>query len=196
MPRATDDRLGEVRRRIAHLEVNAQQGSADARLRTQQYLDGAHRAESLARAALHERAAAVDGSLERLENELELATHRVAAEFATTAEEFRDAAQALLHRWDVVLDRMQAQAAAETPPAREQSEAALADLRQRRLAIGEALTDIHKSPSSSWHHTRTRVLSRFDELKRKTDEASSRHGGIPRTPTESTLIGWTTNRSR
>jgi DNA anti-recombination protein RmuC len=172
MPTATDDRLSEVRGRIARLEVTAQQGTAAARHQVRQYVDSVLRAERSARAAVHERAAAVDGSLEHLHNELALATHRVAAEFATTAEEFRDAVDAKLRRWDVVLDRKQANAAARTPPARERAEAVIAELRQHRLAIEEDLADARETAGSGWLDTKSRVLQQLDELKRKADAAS------------------------
>ena len=176
MATATDDRLREVRRRIARLESDAQHVTAASRSRMRQYVDGVLLAEEAARAALHERAAAEDESLEHLHNELDLATHRVAAEFAKTAEEFRDEVEAELQRWDVILDRMQAKAAARAHPARERAEAVIAALRQRRLAIGESLNDLRMTAGSGWHDTRNRVLLQLDELKRSADVAAWRHG--------------------
>ena len=84
MATATNDRLGEARRRIARLEVETRRGPADAKPRMQQYIDTLRRDEESARASARERAAAVDDRLEQLENELELAEHRVAGEFAAT----------------------------------------------------------------------------------------------------------------
>ena len=112
MATATTNHLGEVRRRIARLEVQAQRGTVDAKSRMQRYLDGLRREEESARASARRRAADVDERLEQLENELELAEHRVAAEFAVTEEEFAGAIDAELHRWDAYLDRMQVKAAA------------------------------------------------------------------------------------
>jgi hypothetical protein len=179
MTTATDDRLGQVRRRLAGLEVDVQQGAASARPRMQRYIDGVRRAEASARAALRERAAAVDESLEHLHNELELATHRVAAEFAPTAEQFRAEVEAELHRWDVVLDRMQARAAARLLHDRERAEAVIADLRRNRLAIGESLSELSAAAGSGWHDTGDRVLLQFDDLRGRADAASWRDGGDP-----------------
>lgn len=169
MATATNERLGEVRRRIARLEVEAQRGTADAKSRMQQYIDTLRQDEESARASARERAAAVDERLESLDNELQLAEHRVAAEFATTQEQFVDAIEAELHRWDTRLDRMQAKAAAKSGAARERAEAAIADLRQRRVSIGNSLDDMRTASGESWHGAKTRVLAELDDLKSKAD---------------------------
>jgi hypothetical protein len=171
MATATNDYLGEARRRIARLEVQAQRGTADAKFRMQRYIDTLRLDEESARASAHARAAAVDESLEQLENELELAEHRVAAEFAATWEQFTAAIDAELHRWDAYLGRMQTKAAAKTGAAREQAEAAVAELRQRRVSIGKSLADLGTTPSDAWDDAKARVLAQLDELKSKADTA-------------------------
>jgi hypothetical protein len=171
MATATDERLGEVRRRIARLEVMAQRDTADARSRLQRYIDTLRRDEQSARASTHEWAAAVDERLEQLDNELALAEHRVAAEFATTQEQFTDALEAALDRWDVYLDRMQVKAAARTGIARERAEAAIADLRQRRISIGKSFSDAGTAASEGRRDAKTRVLAELDDLKSKADAA-------------------------
>jgi hypothetical protein len=171
MATATNDRLGEVRRRIARLEVEAQRGTADAKSRMHLYIDTLRSDEESAQAAARERAAAVDARLEQLDNELELAEHRVAAEFAATKEQFADAIKAELHRWDAYLDRMQTKAAAKAGAARKRAEAAIADLRQRRVSIGTSLSDVGTEAGKDWHDAKTRVLAELDDLKRKADAA-------------------------
>jgi hypothetical protein len=171
MATATNERLGQVRRRIARLEVEVQRGTADAKSRMQRYIDTLRRDEESARASARERAAAVDERLEQLDNELELAEHRVAAEFAETEDQFNDALEAELRRWDAYLDRMQARAAAETGAARERAEAAIADLRQRRVSIGKSLTDVGTVAGDGWRGVKARVLAELDELKTKADAA-------------------------
>ena len=170
MATATDD-LDEVRRRIARLEVTVQRGTAEARSRMQRYINTLRRDEEAARASALDRAAAVEERLEQLKNELELAEHRVAAEFAATEDQATDALTAELHRWDVYLDRMQAKAAANTGVARERAEAAIADLRQRRVSIGKRLADIGTAAGDGWRDGTSRVLSELDELKSKADAA-------------------------
>jgi DNA repair exonuclease SbcCD ATPase subunit len=177
MATATNERLGEVRRRIARLEVEVQRGTADAKSRMQRYIDTLRRDEESARASARERAAAVDERLEQLDNELELAEHRVAAEFAETEDQFNDALAAELHRWDAYLARMQAKAAARSGAAREQAEAAIADLRQRRVSIGKSLSDVGTAAGEGWRGAKTRMLAELDELKNEADAAWPDKGG-------------------
>jgi DNA repair exonuclease SbcCD ATPase subunit len=169
MATATNERLGEAHRRIARLEAEAQRGTADAKSRMQRYIDTLRREEESARASARERAAAVDERLEHLDNELEIAEHRVAAEFAATEEQFADAIEAELHRWDTYLDRMQAKAATKSGAARERAEAAIADLRQRRVSIGESLTEVGTVADDDWYDAKSRVLAKLDELKSHAD---------------------------
>ena len=177
MATATNERLGEARRRIARLEVEAQRGTADAKSRIQRYIDALRLEEESARASARERAAAVDQQLEQLDNELELAEHRLAAEFAATEEQFNDALQAELHRWDAYLDRMQAKAAAKSGAERERAEAAIADLRQLRVSIGKSLSDIGTAAGDDWRGAKARLLAELDDLKRKADAAWQDEGG-------------------
>ena len=177
MATATNDRLGEARRRIVRLEVQAQRGTADAKSRMQRYIDTLRRDEESARASARKRAAAVDERLEQLDNELELAEHRVAAEFAETEKQFTGAIDAELHRWDAYLDRMQAKAAGQSGAARQRAEAAIADLRRRRVSIGNSLSDVGTSAGEDWHDAKTRVLAELDELKIRADAAWRERGG-------------------
>ena len=171
MATATDEHLREVRRRINRLEAKAKRGTTDAKSRMQQYIDTLRRDEESARASARERAAAVDETLEQLDNQLELAEHRVAAEFAETEDQFTDALEGELHRWDAYLNRMQAKAAAKTGAARERAEAAIADLRQRRVSIGKSLSDVRTVAGEGWRDAKTRALAELDELKSKADAA-------------------------
>lgn len=171
MATATDERLGEARRRIARLEVETRRGSADAKSRMQRYLDTLRRDEESARASAHERAAAVDEWFEKLDNELALAEHRVAAEFAATEEQFTDAIGAELLRWDTYFDRMQAKAAEKSAAGRARTEEAIADLRQRRVAIGKSLADVGGATGERWHDAKKRILAELDDLKSHADAA-------------------------
>lgn len=170
MATATDERLAEARRRIARLEVEAQRGTAYTKARMQPYLDTLRHDEESARATALKQAAAVDERLEQLDNELELAEHRVAAEFAATEDQFRDALVAELHRWDTYLDRMQAKAAANTGVARERVEAAIADLRQRRVSMGERFPSVGTA-GDGWPDAKSHVLAELDGLKSQADAA-------------------------
>jgi hypothetical protein len=171
MATTTTKHLGDVRRRIDRLEVKAQLGTADAKSRMQRYIETLRRDEESARVDAHERAAAVEERFEQLDNELELAEHHVAAEFAETEDQFNDALEAELHRWDGYLDRRQTKAAAETGAARERAEAAVADLRQRRVSIGKSLPGVRTAAGEGWRGAKVRLLAELDELKTKADAA-------------------------
>jgi hypothetical protein len=171
MATTTNEHLGDVRRRIDRLEVKAQLGTAEGKSRMQQYIETLRRDEESARASAHERAAAVEERFEQLDNELELAEHRVAAEFAETEDQFNDALEGELHRWDAYLDRMQTKAAAESGAERKRAEAAVADLRQRRVSIGKSHSDVGAAAGEGWHGEKVRVLAELDELKTKADAA-------------------------
>ena len=177
MATAIDERLGEVHYRIARLEVEAQRGTADAKSRMQRYIDTLRLEEESARASARERAAAVDDRLEQLDNELELAELRVAAEFAATEEQFADAIQAELDRWDVYLARMQAKAAAKSGAARERAEAAITDLRQGRVSLDKRVADLGRAADDDWHDKKARVLAELDDLKSKADATWRNEGG-------------------
>jgi hypothetical protein len=177
MATTTNKHLGEVRRRIDRLEVKAQLGSADAKSRMQRYIETLRRDEESARASARERAAAVEERLEQLDNELELTEHRVAAEFAATQDQFNDALEAELRRWDAYLDRMQTKAASKTGAARERAEAAVTDLRQRRVSIGKSLSDVGTAAGEGWRGAKTRMLAELDELKKEADAAWPDKGG-------------------
>jgi hypothetical protein len=176
MAATTSEHLGEVRRRIDRLEVKAQLGSADAKSRMQRYIETVRREEESARASAREREAAIDETLEQLDNELELAEHRVAAEFAATQNQLTDALEAELRRWDAYLGRMQAKAAAKTGAARERAEGEIAHLRQRRVSIGKSLTHV-ATTAGGWRDAKTRVLTELDELKNEADAARQDKGG-------------------
>ena len=95
----------------------------------------------------------------------------MAAEFAETEEQFTGAIEAELHRWDAYLARMQANAAAKSGAARERAEAAIADLRQRRVSIDKSLSDVGTAAGNGWRGAKTRVLAELDDLKSKADAA-------------------------
>ena len=72
---------------------------------------------------------------------------------------------------------MQAKAAAKTGAARERAEAAIADLRQRRVSIGKSLSDVGTAAGEGWRDTKTRALAELDELKNEADAARQDKGG-------------------
>ena len=72
---------------------------------------------------------------------------------------FAAAVESELRGWDTYLERLQAKVAAAAWEAREQAEAAIAEVRSRRIAVGERLEQTH------------------DDLKQHADELSAHGSG-------------------
>lgn len=124
MNTATEGRLNEARRRIARLEARAKDGTAESRSRMQRYLEALHRDEVAARASARTEAKVVAERLEQLDDSLDLAEQRIAAELAATEGEFT-------LELKETLDRMQTKAAATTDELKTTADSALAGLRRK-----------------------------------------------------------------
>jgi hypothetical protein len=174
MRTATEERLGRMRRRIDRIELRAELGAADVRSRMQ------HRARELRDEQLatvlsvHRHAGAAEETVEELANDVEIAEHRLAAELADDRETFTEAVEAELHGWDAYLDRMQAKAAAKSPPAREREELAVSDLRQRRIAVAESVAAVRSATGETWRNAKSRVLDALADLEQRADAYGSR----------------------
>jgi hypothetical protein len=138
---AIEERLAETGRRIDRLDARAQAGAAEARSRTQRHLDTLRQEEASARTAVRKARDAVEDKLRQLETKLDIAEHRLAAEFADDARTFADTVEAELHDWGTYLERLQMKAAtkAKAGSAREQAEAAIRELRRHRNTVAEPL---------------------------------------------------------
>ncbi len=175
MATAIEDRLTELKSRIDALDARAYDGAAEATGRIQRHLetlrlqDEAAEAAALRRTAEYE--ALYQAQLQVLENALRIAEHHLDAENAYDRKQFVEAAEAELEEWEAFIERMQANAAAKAGAAREQSEKVVADLRRRRLAIGESLAGVRAGVGDTWRDGKKRVLAALDELKRKADAA-------------------------
>ena len=53
------------------------------------------------------------------------------------------------------------------------AEAAIADLRTRRIAVDDALAQARKQVNGAWHEQRNHVTAARDDLERKADELSA-----------------------
>ena len=92
-----------------------------------------------------------------------LAEQSQAADVADDWAAFAAAVEAELRSWDIYLERLQASVVAEAWKAREQAEAAIGELRARRIAVQEHLAQ----------EERDRVTAARRELARKADELST-----------------------
>lgn len=95
------------------------------------------------------------------------------ADLAPDGPAFTTAVTAELHSWDMFAERLQAIAATRTGVARDRAEAAVRDLRHRRLAVAERLDDLRATGSDGCHEGRTRVTAARDDLERLADELSN-----------------------
>ena len=169
--KTTDEMLAEIRRHIDALEARAHSDAAETRARLQDRLDLLREEEASARAAVRERAEAVDEKVRWLEIDLAIAENRLASELADDATSFAEAVEAELDDWDAAIERLQTHAATKAQEAREQAEAEISALRQARNRAAERLTAL-LAFSDAWDEQRNRVTEALDELERKVREAA------------------------
>ena len=140
-----DDQLFEIRRRIDRLQARAR---ADAP-RIWRHLDALGQAEAAVRAALRQDAS---------------------DDWPT----FAAAVEAELRSWDTYLERLQTSVAAKAWKAREQAEAAIGEVRSRRIAVGERLVQAPHSAGAPSENTRRRITAARNELDKRAAELSTK----------------------
>jgi hypothetical protein len=175
MPTTTfEERLAEMGHQIDGLEARARAGEGEAKSRIQGQLGALRQQEASARAAAHEGTEAFDEKFEQLEARFRVAQSSLAADLADNRKTFADAVENEMHSWDTYFERLQAQTAMRAASAREQSEAAISDLRRRRNTLAEHLADARGAPGDAWDEQRKRIAAARDDLERKADEVSAR----------------------
>ena len=117
-------------------------------------------------------AEAVDEKFRQLEIDIAIAENRLASEMADDATSFAEAVEAELHDWDAAIERLQTRAATKAQNAREQAEAAIAELRRARNRASERLTALPASADDAWQEQKNRVTEALDDLERKVREAA------------------------
>lgn len=171
--KTTDEVLTEIRRHIDDVEARADSGGAETRARLQSRFDMLHEQEASARAAVRERAEAVDEKLRQLEIDITITEDRLAAETAADATSFAQAVEAELRDWDAAVERLQTRAATKAEDARRQAEAEIATLRQARNRTGERLAALAAASGGRWQEQKSRVTEALDDLERKVREAAA-----------------------
>ena len=107
----------------------------------------------------------VEEKLGRLKTRLAVAEHSLAADLSDDWATFAAAVEAELRIWDTYLERLQTSVAAKAWKAREQAEAAIGDVRSRRIAVGERLAQVRDADGRSLagskeaHHARPATSS-------------------------------------
>jgi len=168
-----EDQLAEVSRRIARLQVLAQTGLVAERARIQRHLD-ALRQEEASVLAVRGGPDEVEQKLGQLRTRLTVAESSLAADVSDEWTTFAAAVEDELRSWDSYLERLQATAVAKAGNAREQAEAAIADVRTRRIAVYERLAQARDDVDGAWHEQRNHVSAARDELEQKADELSAK----------------------
>ena len=141
--RTIEEQLAQVRHRIEQLHAS---GVAP---RLQRHLDLVEEVEQ---------------RLAHLKTRLDVAERSLAADTSGDWATFAAAVEAELESWDTYLERLQTTVATRAWHAREQAEAAIGDVRSRRLAVNDSLA----------HGVRERVTEARDELEQKADELSAK----------------------
>jgi predicted nucleic acid-binding Zn-ribbon protein len=165
-----DDQIAEVRRRVDRLPARAQ--AAAPRIR--RHLDALHQEEAAVRAAVRRAPDEVEEKLGQLRTRLDVAEHSLEADASEDWETFVAAVEAELQSWDTYLERLQTSVAARAWKAREQAEAAIGDVRSRRIALGERLVQMRDSDDAAAQEAMKHITASRDELEQKATELSTK----------------------
>jgi hypothetical protein len=168
-----EDPMKHARRRIDRLQAFAQIGAAADSSRIRRHLDALHREEASVLAAARTAPDEVEEKLGQLRTRLAVAESSLLADFADEWTSFAGAVEDELRSWDTYLERLQATAATHAWKAREQAEAAIGDVRSRRIAVDERLAQGRAAAREAWQEQRKRIGAARDELEQKADELSS-----------------------
>jgi hypothetical protein len=168
-----EDQLAVVWGRIARLHTLVQSGLVANRARSQRHLDALRRGEASVRAAARRGPDEAEEKLGQLRTRLAVAENSLAAEVSDEWTTFAAAVEDELRSWDTFLERLQATTAANAWEKRERVEAAIADVRTRRIAVHDALAQARERVNGTWHEQRNHVSAARDDLERKADELSA-----------------------
>ena len=165
-----DDQIAEVCRRVDRLQAHAQAGTQ----RTRRHLAALREEEAAVRAAARQAPDEVEEKLGRLRTRLDVAEHSLEADGAEDWEAFAAAVEAELQCWDAYLERLQTGVAAKAWKAREQAEAAIGDVRDRGIALGERLAEARNPAGAARNEARKHITASRDELEQKATELSTK----------------------
>ena len=169
-----EDQLAEVRRRIDRMQALAQFDATAASARIQRHVDAVHHDEASVLSAARRAPDEVDAKLGQLKTRVAVAENSLYADLSEDWDTFAAAVESELRGWDTYLERLQTGVAAKAWKAREQAEAAIGDVRDRRLAVDERLAQARDAAGDVLQEARTRVTAARDELEEKADELSAK----------------------
>ncbi len=168
-----EDQLAEVRGRIDRLRALERAGVTAERARIRRHLDVLQLQEASVFAAVRHASDEVEEKLGQLRTRLHVAEHSLAADASDDWATFAAAVEAELRRWDTYLERLQTSVAAKSWKAREQAEAAIGDVRSRRIEVSERLAQARDAAGDPSEDARKRVTAARDALEQKADELSA-----------------------
>lgn len=148
-----DEQIADVRRRIDALQA---QGGA---WRFRRHVDIV---------------ADVEQKLAQLNTRLDVAERSLAADVSDDWPTFAAAVESELESWDTYLERLQTTVATRPWHTREQAEAAIAEVRSLRIAVGARVAQVGDSAPTGWQEHRERVGAARDKLEEKADELSAK----------------------
>ena len=148
-----EEQLAGVRRRIEELQVS---GGVP---RLQRHLD-----------LLDE----VEQKLAQLKARIDVAERSLAADVSGDWATFAAAVEAELESWDGYLERLQTTVATKAWHAREQAEAAIGEVRDRRIVVEERLAQARDAGGDGWRKQREHVGAARVALEQKADEVSAK----------------------
>jgi hypothetical protein len=149
-----EDQLAEVRRRIDRVQAIAQLDAVAERSRIERHLDALHQEEASVAAAARSAPDEVEAKLAQLRTRLAVAENSLAADVSDEWTTFAAAVEDELRSWDTYLERLQATTSANAWKTRERAEAAIADVRTRRIAVYDVLTQAREQVNGAWQEQR------------------------------------------
>ena len=170
---AVDERLDEMRRQIEALEAKGRASTGEAKSRIHRQLGTLRQQEASARAEVEQRADRFDEKFEQFRARFHVAESALVADLSGNRNEFVDAVDDELHKWDTYVERLQAQTALRAANARQRAESSISDLRRQRNDIAERLAAARTSSGDEWNEQRKQIGAARDELQRKADEFSA-----------------------
>ena len=164
-----EDQLSEVRHRIDRLHA-----AVGASPRIRRHLDALEQEEESVRTAARLTPDEAEAKLGQLKTRLDVAEHSLAADVSSDWATFAAAVEAELESWDAYLERLQTSVATKAWQARANAEAAIGEVRSRRIAVDERLTHVRDGVDLGLQEQRERVGAARDALEQNADELSAK----------------------
>lgn len=170
-----EDQLAEIRSRIDRMQARAPAAANGGALPPiRRHLDALRQEGASVGAAARNAPDEVEQRLARLRSRLDIAEHSLAADVSDDWATFAAAVEEELRSWDTYLERLQASVASKPCKAREQAEAAIGDVRSRRIAVEEHLALALDGAGDGGQEGRERVTAARDELAQKAHQLTTK----------------------